>query len=155
MNFRGLVAAVSLLWCPLAKAAEPPTAETRIAVRYGYGDVLLIGGECSADPKGLSQMAYHSSLMPARRIFVETPEFLRGTARSTPNPKTDWKPGDQWQVYTGAGSPVTVVIDKLVLFEYARKFHDGVIAHIVDPEASNRVAGLQAISIILRLLAKD
>jgi len=137
----GILAAMA---CAGAQLAEPPSKDMRIAIRYGYGDVLIVGGKCTADPKGLKRVEYRVPLMPARRVFLPTPEFLASGRQSTPEPHTEWKAGDHWQVYTGSGAPVTVVVDRIVLFEFAHQYHDGVIAHIMDPEGANRITGLLA-----------
>jgi hypothetical protein len=144
MNLRASVAVVSLLVCVSAKAAEPPSPETRIALRYGFADVLLVGGACTASPKGLSPMVYHVPLMPARRLLVETPEFLQGKGRSEAHPKTDWNIGDKWQIYPGGGAPVSAVIEKLVLLEYGHKYYEGAIAHMESTDDANRIAALRA-----------
>jgi hypothetical protein len=131
--------------CP---AAEAPSKDMRIALRYGFGDVLLIGGKIGgAGTAGLSQMVYRIELMPALRVFVITPEFLAKIA-PPPEPATDWKPGDRWQLYTGSGAPVTVTIDRLLLFEMVHNYSVGALAHIVDADAANRVAGLRATAYI-------
>lgn len=111
----------------------PPSLDTRIALRFGFGEVLIVGGTCSTSAKGFPQLAYHVPLIPAYRLFVVTPKF-----------KPEWKIGSQWKVYPGAGMPVDVVIEKIVILEHKDDNYDGAIVRIVDTDSVNRIAGMRA-----------
>src|SRR3954471_9311119 len=98
-----LLGALALLLSSRAQAEnEPPSRDTRIALRYGFGEVLIIGGKSSTSATGSPQLQYKIPLIPAYRVFVVTPEFIR-TQDPAPQPKTEWGLGDKWKLYSGAG----------------------------------------------------
>ncbi len=134
-----------LLLCSRVQAEpSPPSPGTRIALRFGFGEVLIVGGRCSASAKGFPQLAYRVPLLSAYRLLVFSSEFIQGIVGTAPEPKSEWKIGSQRHVYSGSGTPVSVAIEKVVVLEHKDDNYDGAIARIVDADSANRLAGLRA-----------
>ena len=128
--------------CSRAEAQSgPPSLDTRIALRFGFGEVLIVGGKCNTSAKGFPQLPYQIPLLPADRLFVVTPEFIQSILSPGPEPKTEWKIGSQRKVYPGAGMPVDVVIEKNVILEHKDDNYDGAIARILNTGSTTRSDG--------------
>jgi hypothetical protein len=53
--------------------------------------------------------------------------------------------GARWRIYPGSGSPVAVVIEKLVLLYHGDgNKYLGAIGRILNPDVADRIAGLRA-----------
>jgi hypothetical protein len=132
-----------------APAAAPKNS--RIAVRYGLGHVLIVGGDVylgdEATANALSRVYDNypklSSAPVGEWMNAVPPEFLQSFQ---PEPRTGWHIGDRWQLYPGAGPPFTVVIEKVVIVGHGGCgcFRDGAVAGFLNPEGANRIAGLRA-----------
>jgi hypothetical protein len=132
-----------------APAASPK--DSRIALRYGVGQVLIMGGEIALTDEATSNAltAIHDKypkllkMVAGEWMNAVPPRVLQ---KFRPNPRTDWRIGDRWQLYPGAGPPVTLVIETVVIIGHGGCgcFRDGAIARFLSPASANRIAGLRA-----------
>jgi hypothetical protein len=133
--------------------AAPPASpkNSRIALRYGMGRVLIVGGninvidEATADAvSGIPAKYPKLSGIPVGEWTNAVPPRLVQSLK--PDPRTDWRIGDRWQLYPGAGPPVTVVIETVVVIGHGGScsFRDGAVARFLSPAVANRIAGLRA-----------
>lgn len=146
---------VALLAVVTAAWGAPPASpkNSRIALRYENGRVLIVGGDIN-----ISDEAASKTLAPIHEKYPKLnntdmafgasinevpPELLQGLQV---DPKTDWHIGDPWQLYPGAGPPATVVIEKIVILSHrgCGCFRDGAIARFLTPTTANRIEGLRA-----------
>jgi hypothetical protein len=137
----GIRAIGGLLFCAAAaSAAEQPDVlnNIRLASRMHDGRIFIQGGPGANSRvwEGLPRVPGQAGLY--RDFFLRiTPDYLAGFRTGH---VTKWKIGDKWKIYTGAGGPLTVVIQEFVLQDnYA-----SAIARFEDNDAANLVEGLRA-----------
>jgi hypothetical protein len=132
-----------------APAASPK--DSRIAIRYGFGKVLIMGGEIQPTDEATSgalSAIYNKypkliKMVAGEWMNAVPPQLLQ---EFKPEPRTNWRIGDRWQLYPGAGPPITVVIETVVIIGQGGCgcFHDGAIARIPRAPSANQIAGLRA-----------
>lgn len=125
----------------ISRAADLSAAlrNVHLASRLGTDRILIQGGVISGD--------FNYSALP---IVPGEPDWIYGTTLrkvtsewlaniSTDRP-TNWRRGDKWKLYTGAGAPIDIRIDDIVV---ASRYLSAV-ARFSDPEMADRVGGLTA-----------
>ena len=142
--------AVALALVPGAWASpDASLKDARIALMYGSAGVLIAGGTFEPGPdveamKAFPALPNDAQWSPGEWIKEVSPDLLRGL-KNQPKPQTTWRIGDRWQIYPGAGAPVTVTIAKTVYLGHGcTAGSDGAIARFVTSAVANRIAGLRA-----------
>jgi hypothetical protein len=126
------------------RGAEPPDVlkNVRLASRLGTDRVLIQGemGQSELGYSGLQTVPGEAGLYRTGLLRV-TPSYMATFRTEHP---TNWRPGDKWKIYTGAGAAVTVVIQELVLLPTGNGPYASAIARFEDEDTANRVSGLRA-----------
>ena len=143
--------AVVLIVATAALGAPVPAPKgARIAVRYGSTQVLIMGGDIyTGDAAATGILATVYDRYPRLRRTDEIPFFSAVPPQLLTSfkiaPRTSWRIGQQWQLHLGAGPPVIVVIETVVILgSGCGDFRDGAIARFLTPAVANHVAGLRA-----------
>lgn len=135
------VSLFAFLTAAWAAAAAAPK-DSRIALRYGHGEVLILGGGIHADEVTWNALeAIHDKypkLKQADGVMMgavwmnEVPPKVPQSFES--EPRTDWRIGGPWQLYPGAGPPVTLMVEKIVIISHPASgyYQDGAIAHFLS-----------------------
>ncbi len=133
---------------------DPLLQSARVALRLNTGEILLVGGRITQPYTGnglLDDQAYaklRKSPLVARQqpgddLYLATSAEM---ARFTVSPATDWRPGEKWKLFLGAGQPVTVVIESLAVLINCGGT-DGraaAIARLEKTDEVDRLLGLRA-----------
>ena len=137
------VIALAICCASTMDAVEPPDPlkDARIAHPLGTDRLLIQGGYIST--AGQNEKMQEVPGFP--NLFRTPPEWL---AKFRIEPPTAWRSGDRWIVYTGAGSPVTVVIQELVLSPNSSSGWASAIARFENEDTASRIAGLRATDFI-------
>jgi hypothetical protein len=135
-------------------AVDPALKDVRVALRFGPGQVLLVGSEITGPSttngilydrsmEELAKPTQHAVLGPGDLVYLAPPEYM---ARFKLQSEEKWRVGDRWKVYPGAGPPVTVVIQSLAFSLICGGIggNAAAIARFEDAGAANRIAGLRA-----------
>jgi len=149
---RGLlfVLATAAFGQPVAPPITPPDA-ARIALRYGTGQVLIMGGDIDArDASTAKTLKAIRDKYPKLKTIGAIPEVNAIPAALlqtfNPEPRTGWRIGDQWQLYTAAGPPLIMAIETIVILNHpiCDCYRDGAIARFLTPAAANLSGALRA-----------
>jgi len=124
------------------EAVERPAILNNVclASRFGPNRILIRSGyrlEGDIDIRRLEPLPGSAS------VYRMPPEYR---AQFTARKPVNWRSGDKWALYTGAGVPVTVSIDELVLV-LSGGGTDGYVSAIAkfeNQDTADRVAGLKA-----------
>jgi hypothetical protein len=150
---RAIAAAVASMALQAQTAPTGMLKDVRIALRLDSGKVFIIGGSLAAkkrDESIFDQSANlkplqpgHARLQPFEEFFLARPGDL---SRLEITPETSRHAGDRWQIYTGAGPELTVVVESIALSGYCGGLggYAAALAHFVNPGTANVVAGLRA-----------
>ncbi len=128
--------------------------DARIALRFGSGQVLIVGGEIrgpynrygSLDDSSIDkspQPTVYASMLPGELIYLVQPQDM---TRFQFKPETKWRIGDRWKVYPGAGPAVTVVIRRLAVILVCGGIggYGAAIAGFESPNVADSIDGLRA-----------
>ena len=124
----------------LTTSSDPLLSKARIALRLNTGEVLILGGGIQVPDYG--RLSKFPTTPGFAELLLERIQLVPtgGLAGFTVVPPVEWKAGDRWKVYPGAGQPLTVLIQKLVVSGDLV----GASARFERAEDTNRILGLRA-----------
>jgi hypothetical protein len=151
----GVVFALMAIAMPLPAqpgrlVSDPLLRDFRIALRFGSGQVLIVGGELQPHDTRLAltmieklpRSTSYARLQPGEEVYLVQPDVL---SRFEFKPATNWHRGARWKVYSGAGPAATVVIRQLAITLYCGiGGYTAAIAEFESPGAATVIDGLRA-----------